>query len=75
MLEYSILADRQTDRQTDRQIIYSHTDSTCTCASIFKIQISSLQTTKSLTNGLDFECQNQIIYLNHHDYVTVLKVF
>ena len=25
----------------------------------------SLQTTKSLTNGLDFECQNQIIYLNH----------
>ena len=28
--------DRQTDKQTDRQIIYSHTDSTCTNARINK---------------------------------------
>ena len=50
--------DRQTDRQTD--IIYSHTDSTCTYATIFKIQISPCKQ-KSLSNVLDFECQNQII--------------
>ena len=57
--------DRQTDKQTNRHIIYSHTDSTCKYARIFLNTNQSLQTTKSLTNGLNFECQNQIIYLNY----------